>query len=47
MAVQSAAHTAMPFALVQEDAPSSDDVDALLSKASEEAAGYFARRQGR
>lgn len=41
------AQTAMLFALVQEDAPSPDAVDALLGKASEEAAGYFARRQGR
>jgi hypothetical protein len=41
------AQTAMLFALVQEDDPSPDAVDELLGKAADEAAGYFARRQGR
>lgn len=39
------AQTAMLFALVQEDDPAPDAVDALLSNAREDAAGYFARRQ--
>lgn len=41
-----AAQTAMLFALVQEDGPSPDEIDTLLTRAAEEAAGYFRRRDG-